>query len=76
MWLWKYHKTHSQIALKWLISQKNVCVVFTSYEKKHIEEDLGVFNFDLEKKDLENISKNYKGQIFKSDCVSLEGYFK
>lgn len=47
----KYKKTPAQIALKWLIQQKNVVVIYKASTKKHIEENLNIFDFNLEERD-------------------------
>ena len=46
----KYKKSPSQITLRWLIEQNNVVALFMSRNKKHIEENFGVFDFKLEEK--------------------------
>ena len=53
----KYKKTPSQVALKWLIDQKNVIVIFKSEKKERILENIQVFDFELEKED--------HGQLFR-----------
>ena len=47
----KHNKTPSQITLKWLIDQKNVIVIFKSGQKKHLLENIQIFDFELDKKD-------------------------
>ncbi|MCZ0932076.1 MAG: aldo/keto reductase [Oligoflexia bacterium] len=47
----KYNKSPSQIALKWLIDQKNVVVIFKSAHKEYIEQNCNIFDFELEDKD-------------------------
>ena len=47
----KYHKSPSQIVLRWLIDQKNVIALFMSSNKQHIFENFSIFDFQLEEKD-------------------------
>ncbi|MCY4322006.1 MAG: aldo/keto reductase [Bdellovibrionaceae bacterium] len=47
----KYKKSPCQIALRWLIEQKNVVVIFKSSHKTYIEENCNIFDFELEDKD-------------------------
>ncbi len=57
----KYKKTPSQIVLNWLIGQKNVTALFMSGNKRHIQENFNIFDFDLESQDKErlfNLNKN------------------
>jgi len=51
----KYNKSPSQIALKWLVDQKNVVVIFKASRVKHIEENMDIFNFQLEDQDKQQI---------------------
>ncbi|MBC6415739.1 MAG: aldo/keto reductase [Bdellovibrionales bacterium] len=51
----KYNKTPSQVALKWLIDQKNVVVIFKSSNKDHIDKNKDIFDFELEKEDQEKL---------------------
>lgn len=47
----KYKKTPAQIAINWLISQDNVVTIPKSTDKKHIDENLGAMDFEMEDKD-------------------------
>lgn len=51
----KYNKSPSQIALKWLVNQKNVVVIFKASSQKHIEENMNIFDFEMEESDREKI---------------------
>jgi len=68
----KYNKTHSQIALNFLASQKNVVSLFKSSDLKHIEENLWAIWWELEKKDFEILQKPNKKTVYVSDCIPLE----
>ncbi len=50
----KYSKTPSQISLRWLI-QKDLIVIPKASSKKHLKENISVFNFSLSDKDMEKI---------------------
>ena len=47
----KYNKTPGQIALRWLIDQKNVIAVFKSSHEPFIKQNGNIFDFELEDKD-------------------------
>ena len=49
----KYNKSPAQLALKWLIEQKNVVAIFKSSHEKSIKENYDIFDFQLEDKDKE-----------------------
>ena len=51
----KYNKSPSQIALKWLIGQKNVAAIFKSGRKERIVENSCIFDFELKKEDQEQL---------------------
>ena len=51
----KYKRSPSQIALRWLVEQKNVVVLFKATSKNHIEENFNIFDFELESQDREQI---------------------
>ena len=55
----KYNKTNAQIALKWVISHKNIVAMSKSFNVNHLKENLGLFGWELKlegKKELEKIS--------------------
>lgn len=57
----KYGKSPSQIVLKWLIDQENVVAIFKSGNKKHIQENCNIFDFEINPKDrlqLFNLNRN------------------
>ena len=67
----KYKKTHSQIAINFLTSQKNVVTIFHSTDKNHILENLWALWWHLKDEDLENLRKNFSGQVWRSDVLFL-----
>jgi|SRR3989344_7816903 len=67
----KYGKTPYQIALNWLISQKNVVTIPKTTNTRHLEENLGVLGWELSLKDMERLTKEYPNQMQVSDRVPL-----
>lgn len=53
----KYRKTPAQIAINWLISQENVVTIPKSIDKKHIDENLGAVDFELDSEDVQKLNK-------------------
>jgi len=49
----KYKKTSAQIILNWVVSRKNTVAIFKSCSINHIKESKQIFDFKLDKKDLE-----------------------
>ncbi len=73
MWLVKKYQASSvQIALNWLIGQKNVVTIFHSINKKHIDENLWSLQWDMHLQDIEYLRENLKWQIYTSDCIALK----
>ena len=70
----KYNKTNIQIAVKWLLQQKGVSIVFKSSNKNHIDEILDVINFDLSDEDWKILDKKFPVQIDKG-CTA-DTYFE
>lgn len=68
----KYNKTPSQIALNWLISQKNVVTIAKTSNLTHLEENLGAIGWDLDAADIELIRTNFPDQKLVSDAVPLD----
>lgn len=64
----KYSKSQSQIALKWLLQKDRVVTMTKVITAKHINEDLDVFNWNLEKEDVERLDRDFPIQIRVSDC--------
>ncbi|GMM36480.1 aldo-keto reductase superfamily protein [Saccharomycopsis crataegensis] len=52
----KYNKTTAQIALRW-VNQRNVIIVTTSAKKQRIIESLDIFDFELSKEEVEELTK-------------------
>ncbi|KKR15469.1 MAG: Aldo/keto reductase [Candidatus Falkowbacteria bacterium GW2011_GWA2_39_24] len=71
----KYKKSQSQIALKWLVQKEGVITMTKVLNSSHIREDLDIFDWDLDKEDMEKLNKDFPIQIRTSDC-SLPRTFK
>jgi len=67
----KYNKTPAQIAINWLISQKNVITLSKSSNFKHLKENLGAINWEMEQEDVDYISQKYPNQEHVSSTVPL-----
>jgi diketogulonate reductase-like aldo/keto reductase len=68
----KYKKTPAQIALHWLLSQKNVVTLSKTLNIHHLQENLGAIGWHMEEKDLKKLSYEFPNQKFISDTVPLQ----
>jgi diketogulonate reductase-like aldo/keto reductase len=59
----KRKKTQAQIAINWLLSQKNVVALFSTYNLKHLREDLGVCGWKMEEEDVEFLTEKFPVQL-------------
>lgn len=55
----KYQKSYAQIAINWLLSQKNVVTISKSSDKNHLEENLGATGWYMDKADVELLRNEY-----------------
>ena len=67
----KYEKTPAQIALNWLLSQKNVVTLAKSSNIEHLRENAGAIGWDMEQEDVERLRSGYPDQKDTSDSVPL-----
>jgi len=67
----KYNKTPSQIALNWLISQKNVITLTKTSNIKHLKENLNSVGWNMLDEDVELLRSEYPIQFDKSNTVPL-----
>lgn len=67
----KYHKTPSQIAINWLISQDNVVTISKTRTITHLKENLGSIGWTMEKEDVEKLRNEFPNQEAVSDAVPL-----
>jgi len=68
----KYNKTPAQIAINWLISQKNVITLTKTSNLNHLEEDLNAIDWNLSENDIEILTKDYPIQLDRSNAVQLK----
>lgn len=67
----KYQKTPSQIAINWLISQKNVITLSKMRNEKHLKENLGALFWKMDDEDIKRLDKEFPNQQDVSDAVPL-----
>jgi len=67
----KYSKTPSQIAINWLISQKNIITLSKTRNKLHLDENLGSIGWNMENADIEKLRNEFPDQEEISDAVPL-----
>ena len=67
----KYNKTASQIAINWLISQKNVVTLSKTSNIEHLKENLGAIGLNMENEDIERLRTEYPDQRNASDALPL-----
>ncbi|MFA9289277.1 MAG: aldo/keto reductase [Weeksellaceae bacterium] len=67
----KYHKTASQIALNWLVSQQNVVTLSKTRSIDHLKENIAAVDFTMEKEDVIKLDQEYPDQEAVSDAVPL-----
>lgn len=66
----KYGKTETQIILRW-VYQNGVLPVTTSSEKERLQHALDIFQFELEKEDMNKITELGKKKIFRGAIQSF-----
>ena len=67
----KYGKSRSKIALKWLISQKNITTLAKMSRREHIDENLDIFDWDMESDDIEFLRQEFEEQYIVSNREPL-----
>lgn len=67
----KYTKTSTQIALNWLISQKNVVAISKTKHIEHLEDNLGALGWEMDSEDIERLRQEYPDQKNVSNSVPL-----
>lgn len=68
----KYGRTPTQIAINWLISQKNVVTLSKTSNPEHLHENLGALGWSMEDEDIERIRNEFPDQQLVSDAVPLD----
>lgn len=67
----KYGKTPAQIAINWLVSQKNVITMSTMRDEAHLQENLGALGWNLSGDDMEYLRSSFPNQKTVSDAFPL-----
>ena len=67
----KYGKTPAQVAINWLISQKNVVTLSKTSTVSHLKENLGAVDWTMETEDIERVRSDFLDQKDVSDAVPL-----
>lgn len=67
----KYNKTSAQIAINWLISQKNIVTISTMKSQTHLVENLKALNWNMDQKDVAWLQENFPEKQMISDAVPL-----
>ena len=67
----KYHKTPTQIAINWLISQKNVVTVSKMRNPVHLKENIGAVGWNMKDEDIEILRNEFPDQSDISDATSI-----
>ncbi len=67
----KYDKTQSQIAINWLISQKNVITLAKTSNVEHLEDDLGALGWEMDPVDIKLLMEKFPIQLDRSNAVQL-----
>ncbi len=68
----KYETTPAQIALNWLISQKNVVVISKARSIAHLKENLGAVGWEMASEDVEALRLHYPNIQNVSDVCPLD----
>ncbi|MEO6077609.1 MAG: aldo/keto reductase [Candidatus Andersenbacteria bacterium] len=63
----KYNKSVAQIAINWLISQKNIIAISKMRKKEHIIDNLGALNWQMSEEDIERLRIEFPNQKSISD---------
>jgi diketogulonate reductase-like aldo/keto reductase len=67
----KYKKTPAQVALNWLISQKNVIAIPKMRKVEHLVDNLGSLGWKMDESDIKNLKDNFPNQKDVSDRFPL-----
>lgn len=65
----RYNKNEFQIALRWLIQQENVVAIPKASSRKHLEENIDIFDFELNTEEMKKIFGIHGG--IKTKILSL-----
>lgn len=65
----KYSKTQAEISVKWLLSFSNIITMPKIGTNLHIDQMAQIFDWELEKKDMDILTKQFPVQVGISDCT-------
>ena len=72
----KYGKTANQVAINWLISQKNVVTISKTRKIDHLKENLGAIGWSMEKSDIELLMNDFPGTVDTVENITLAKFIK
>ena len=72
----KYGKTANQIAINWLISQKNVVTISKTRKIDHLKENLGALGWSMEKSDIELLMNDFPDTVDTVENITLTKLIK
>jgi diketogulonate reductase-like aldo/keto reductase len=67
----KYGKTANQVAINWLVSQKNVVTISKSRNVEHLKENLGGLGWKMEGTDIDDLTDYFPGTVETVENVTL-----
>lgn len=53
----KYNKTAAQVSLRWLLQHQNVAVIPKASQRAHLKDNLALFDFELDEREMQKISQ-------------------
>lgn len=68
----KYGRSPTQVALNWLVSQRNVTVISKTADPAHLAENLGCLGWTMTDEDLEHVRSEFPDQMRISDTVPMD----
>ena len=67
----KYNATPGQLALSYLISQKNICTLAKTTSQKHLKENIAAASLVMDQEDLDRIKDQFPDQVMKSPTMPM-----
>ena len=68
----KYHKTPAQVAINWIISQKNMTTISKTSSRNHLEENLGAVGWQVIDEDIKFLKKEFPEVKLPETVMSLK----
>lgn len=72
----KYGKTANQVAINWLISQKNVVTISKTRKIDHLKENMGALGWSMEKSDIEFLMNDFPDTVETVENITLSKFIK